>query len=266
MATRPRTTEHEATQEERRAVAAQRAFARAAVYRLLAQSLAYPSVEAAQTLHEVDLPAAITLAPVLQDELPALIEQLGLQVDVADVQSLQDAYRSVFPHVDSGDCPSHETAYTAQNVFQETEDMSDLAGFFRAFGLELAEHQRPDHIGVELEFMYALTYKEGYALLHHGGDKARLCRVVQRKFMEDHLGRWAPHFAELLARNADGGYLKAVAALAGTFLRHELALLRARPEVVSARPAARAPDPDDSVCPLAQECLAPEQGGEDAPL
>jgi TorA maturation chaperone TorD len=266
MATRPRTTERKATQEERRALVAQRAFARAAVYRLLSQSLVYPSVEALHALRDVDLPAAVTLAPALQDELPPLVEQLGQRLDDTSVQSLRDAHRRVFPHVDSGDCPSHETAYTAQNIFQETEKLSDLAGFFRAFGLELAEHERLDHIGVELEFMYVLTYKEGYALLHHGREKARLCRIVQRKFMEDHLGCWAPPFAELLARHAGGGHLEAVAALTEAFLRHEVALLRARPEVLAARPVVKAPDPDDLVCPLAQQSSPPEPGGEDAPL
>jgi TorA maturation chaperone TorD len=243
---------------------ARRAFARGAIYRVLSQALVYPTIEAVRALRKADLPGALALAPMLDDELPALVEQLAQRFKGKRIPTLQKAHRRVFPHVESGDCPSHETAYTGQNIFQETQDLSDLAGFFRAFGLELAERERPDHISVELEFMYVLTYKEGYALLHHGGEKARLCRIVQRKFMDDHLGRWMPRFAELLARNAKGGHLEAVAALAAAFLHHELALLRARPEVVARRPLVKAPDPDDFVCPLAQDCPAPEAGGQDA--
>lgn len=264
MATRRRTTERRATREERRALVAQRAFARAAVYRLLSQSLVYPTVDGLTSLRDVDLPAAVTLAPALQDELPPLIEQLGRRLDGASVQSLQDAHRRVFPHVESGDCPSHETAYTAENIFQETEKLSDLAGFLRAFGLELAKRERPDHISVELEFMYVLTYKEAYARLHHGSEKARLCRIVQRKFMEDHLGCWAPGFAELLARTAKDGHLAAVASLMETFLHQEQALLRARPETVAGRRPVAAPDPDEFTCPMAQDCPVAEPGDDDA--
>jgi len=265
MAARQRTAKHTARRKERRELAAQRAFARGAMYRLLSQALVYPTVEAVRALRETDLPSALALAPVLDDELPVLVEQLAQRFESKRLLTLQKAHRRVFPHVESGDCPSHETAYTGQNIFQETQDLSDLAGFFRAFGLELAERERPDHISVELEFMYVLTYKEGYALLHHGGENARLCRIVQRKFMDDHLGRWTPRFAELLSRNAKGGHLGAAAALVRAFLDHELALLRARPEAVSARPVREAPDPDEFVCPLAQDCPASEPGIQDAP-
>jgi len=239
-------------------------MARSAVYRLLSQSLVYPTNEALCVLRDVDLPAALALVPTLDGALAALVEQLGQQVEGKSPGALQETYRHIFPHVESGDCPSHEMAYTAQNIFQETQDLSDLAGFFRAFGLELAEHERSDHISVELEFMYVLAYKEGYALLHHGAEKARLCRVIQRKFLEDHLGRWAFRFAELLASKAEGDHLRAVAALTQAFLDQELALLRARPEPVVGRGLVAAPDPDEFVCPLAQDCPVGEPGGQDA--
>jgi DMSO reductase family type II enzyme chaperone len=259
------TATHAATQRERRALAAQRAFARSAIYRLLSQTLVYPSKEGASALRDADLPAALALAPALDDELAAAMVQLGRELEGRSETALQEAHRRVFLHVESGNCPSHETAYTAQNIFQETEVLSDLAGFFRAFGLELAQRERPDHISVELEFMYVLTYKEAYALLHHGGEKARFCRTVQRKFMDDHLGRWAPRFVTLLARNAEDGHLQAAAILAQAFLDQEIALLRARPDAISVRPVIEAPAPEDFVCPLAEDCAMADAGGQDAP-
>ena len=258
-----RTAKHLATQTKRRQSAAQRALARSAIYQLLSQSLIYPTAEGLNALRDADLPAALAWATSLQGKLPALLEELANDLRAASAPDLQKEYRHVFPHVESGDCPSHETAYTVQNIFQETEDLSDLSGFFRAFGLELAERERSDHISVELEFMYVLTYKEAFALLHHSPEKARLCRIVQRKFMEDHLGRWALHFAELLGVTADGGYLVSVAGLTKAFLVQELALLRARPDAVTGRRLPEAPDPDEFTCPLAQDCPVAEPGGQD---
>jgi TorA maturation chaperone TorD len=251
-------------ERERGEAPALRAFARSAVYRLLSQSLVYPTDEAVGALVTVDLPAARALAPALGDALAGLVAQLSQQLEGQLTLTLQQAHQRTFPHVESGDCPLHETVFTTQNLFQQTQELSDLSGFFRAFGLELVERERPDHMSVELEFMYVLTYKEGYAWLHHGSEKARLCRIVQRKFMADHLGRWAFPFAELLAGKDEAGHLGATAALARAFLDHELALLRARSERVSLRPTIAAPDPDDFGCPLAQGSSAAEAGGADA--
>jgi TorA maturation chaperone TorD len=260
-----RTKKRMARQTARRARAAQRALARSAVYRLLSQALVYPGAEAVSALQE-DLPQALAFAASLPDTIAPLLGGLGQQLDGKDAGALQSEHGHVFSHVQSADCPASETAYTTQNVFQETNELSDLNGFFRAFGLELAERERPDHISVELEFMYVLTYKEAYALLHHDMEKARLCRIVQRKFMGDHLGRWALHFAELLGRTAKGGYLLSVAGLTKAFLTQDLALLRARPDAVTGRRLPEAPDSDEFTCPLAQDCPEAQPGSQDAPV
>ena len=162
------------------------------------------------------------------------------------------------------DCPPCETLYTARHLFQETQELSDIGGFFRAFGLDLAERERPDHISVELEFMHVLTYKEAYALLHHGPTKARLCRRAQRQFMKDHLGRWAPLFAQRLQEKAGGGYFGSVAALLEAVISAEVRLLRARPEAVFASPQWRTTDPEDDGCPAVDECPLVTPGGNHA--
>lgn len=54
--------------------------------------------------------------------------------------------------------------------------------------------------------MYFLTYKEAYAWAHHGEEKAEICRHGQRRFLESHLGRWAPLFFKLLQAGAGGFY------------------------------------------------------------
>ncbi len=265
MTAAQRTKKRMARQAARRERAAERALARSAVYRLLSQTLVYPGAEAVSALQE-DLPQALAFAASFPDNVAPLLDGLAKQLDGKDAGALQSEHRHVFSHVQSADCPPSETAYTTQNVFQETQELSDLNGFFRAFGLELAERERPDHISVELEFMYVLTYKEAYALLHHDMEKARLCRIVQRKFMGDHLGRWALQFAELLGGMAGGGYLLSVAGLTKAFLTQELALLRARPDAVTGRRLPEAPDPDEFACPLAQDCPEAQLGGQDAPL
>lgn len=243
------------TQRRRQAGAAERALARSALYRLLSQALAYPAAETVAELAGSDLPRARQAAARLPPSLGTLLAELDRHLQGTDAEWLQAEHRRIFSHIISLDCPPCETIYTARHVFQETQDLSDIAGFFRAFGLELAEKERLDHISVELEFMHFLAYKEAYALTHHGPARARLCREVQRKFMQDHLGRWAGQFSQRLARKAEGGYYGCIAALLEGFIAAEVRFLRARPEPVSVDPRWRTMSADDFNCPMAERCL-----------
>jgi len=242
------------TAEERTAAAAGRALARSALYQLLSQSLAYPSGDAVQTLREADLPQAQEAADRLPAKLASRLARLADEVRCRDAAQLQAEHRHIFSHVMSQDAPPCETLYTASHLFQETNELSDIAGFYRAFGLEPAEQERLDHISVELEFMQFLAYKEAYALLHHGEAKARLCRRAQRAFMRDHLGRWGLLFAQRLREKAGEGYFASVAALAEEFLLTERRLLRTQPEPAAVGPGQWETGPEDSGCPAAEAC------------
>ncbi len=248
------------TRKERVAL---RTLARSALYRLLSQALVYPSQEAAGALQDVDLPQAQLAASHLPPKVVPLLAALGEHLQATDALQLQAEHRRVFTHILSLDCPPCETFYTAHHIFQETQEMSDIGGFFRAFGLEMGDKERLDHISVELEFMHFLTYKEAYALTNHGPARARLCREVQRKFVEDHLGRWALKFADRLSQKANGGYFGCVASLTQAFLAAEVGFLRARPETVLVSPESRNAAPEELSCPAAEGFLNVGAEGDD---
>ena len=242
------------TKKRRQESTAERALARSALYQLLSQALSYPSPEMVEALQQTDLPQAQQAAPHLPAQVAPLLAALGECLRDTDAAQLQAEHRRVFSHIMSADCPPCETLYTAHHVFQQTQALSDIGGFLRAFGLEMADKERLDHISVELEFMHFLTYKEAYALTRHGPAKARLCREAQRKFMQEHLGRWAHRFAERLGGKAGGGYFGCVASLTEASLSAEIGFLRARPEDVSISPDWRKMSPEDLQCPAADGC------------
>ena len=239
--------------EARRQKAARRALARGAAYRLLSQALVYPSVEAVQALRESDVPQAVEFSELLSRRVTPLLAALNEHLQATDAVQLAAQHRRLFSHVIATDCPPCETFYTARHVFQETEDLSDISGFFRAFGLEMAENERLDHISVELEFVHILATKEAYALTHHGSAKARFCRETQRKFMADHVGRWATLFARQLGQKAKGGYYGCVASLLAAFLQAEMEFLRVKPDEGLASQQCRQLAQEDLSCPLAEQ-------------
>lgn len=137
----------------------------------------------------------------------------------------------IFGHTVSADCPPYEAQYGVPHVFAQTQTLADLVGFYRAFGLEVRRGagERLDHLGVELEFMQVLTYREAYALRHHGRERADLCRDAQRKFVRDHLSTWVDDFGMRLERKAvDGPYALYAGALRH-FIAAEAAYLGERP-------------------------------------
>ena len=150
-------------------------------------------------------------------------ESLVAHLQPGQFETFQIAYVAAFGHAARGHHPLNEIEYgdlNADPLFQPHR-LADLAAFYRAFGLEVAEEaaERPDHIGMELEFMSVLAAKEAYALEHQAdADEAAVCVEAQKRFLREHLGRWAPAFARRLARAAIDPVLTAFATLVQDFI------------------------------------------------
>lgn len=139
--------------------------------------------------------------------------------------ALEASFRKLFGHTARGLVPPYETEYGEDSLFQPLQEMSDLAGFFHAFGLGLrpSEHERIDHIACECEFMLFLARKEAYALVMDDATMLEETRRATRLFLKDHLGRWAPAFGRRLAREDRGGFYGALGELLAGYVTHECA-------------------------------------------
>lgn len=192
---------------------ATRALARSRVHRVAALAFRYPDAQSLAALRELcdpgELPAGI---------VPALVEALaglhGMLVD-RTVDEVQADYTATFGHVMLSDCPLYETVGDSGDAFRQAQTLADLAGFYRAFGLDIAADaaERADHVSVELEFMHYLTYREAYALERHGADAASTLRDAQARFLAEHLGAWGPALARAIGRRSDGSCAAAAAVL-----------------------------------------------------
>ncbi len=178
------------------------------------------------------------------------------------LSDLQAEHRRVFSNVITLDCPPYETLFGNDHVFAQAHVMGDIAGFYKAFGVELSRdiHERMDHLSVELEFMHFLAYKESYARCHDGAEKTQIVVDAQKKFVKDHIGRWVPLFARMLARKADYGLFRYMADFLSDWIDLDQAYLGVTPQPYSEaeyRPATfNAPEGQS------YECGAQDQGNE----
>jgi DMSO reductase family type II enzyme chaperone len=137
---------------------------------------------------------------------------------VDDLSELQAAHRHTFGMAGS---LCYETEYGLPHEYRQSQEMADIAGFYRAFGFNLGGEvrERPDHIAVELEFMHTLALKEAYALENGTPEQVEICQAAQAKFLEDHLGRWIGLFAQAVAHNAPDTLFTPLAQFTADFIR-----------------------------------------------
>jgi DMSO reductase family type II enzyme chaperone len=136
---------------------------------------------------------------------------------------LQAAYDRLFGHTARGAVPPYETEYGEDSPFLPQREMSDLAAFYRAFGLALRPdaRERPDHLACQCEFMLVLARKEALAEETRDAAMAETTRRAARLFLRDHPGRWAPAFGRKLAREDRGGFHGALGELCALFVAAE---------------------------------------------
>ena len=239
------------------------AMARAAIYRFLAQAYEDPTEHGWARLVEVDAPQLLAPAiRTLEASSPTLAESaaaLQSQLRPAAFDEFLTAYLAAFGHAARGRCPLNEIEYgdlKADPLFQPHR-LADLAAFYRAFGLEVAADadERQDHICLELEFMCVLAAKGAFALEHQlEPEELSLCRDAQKRFLREHLGRWAPAFARRLARMAGETPLEALAKLLRCFVETECARVGVSPgsEDLLLRPVDEAAESMCDACGVAQ--------------
>jgi TorA maturation chaperone TorD len=207
---------------------------RARAYRALAQLFRVPDVESLRDARERTLPelcqALFRLAA--DAELVDTARDLCDLLAEAEAEKLRLGYLAAFDESSGTRCTPTEMDQLGgppQLELTRTFEMADVAGFYKAFGVEISPGgERADHIAAELEFMHLVAVKESVALQEEGpGEHAEICRDASRAFLRDHLVRWAPRLGECLAR-ADGDPVYSIAGrLLGAFIAFDAQLIDA---------------------------------------
>jgi TorA maturation chaperone TorD len=187
------------------------------------QESGHLAVAAADCLREdgccAGQPRALGELPVEHLDLRGLLEEWSRRGE-----GRREEYDRVFGLVPARECPPYETEYhPAKETFFRSQQMADVAGFYRAFGLQpgAASPERPDHLGLELEFMAIVLMKKRLAAAGGSGTlvaEAEVCDQAERAFFREHLAWWVPAFARGMRRKAGGGPYAALGELLAAFV------------------------------------------------
>ncbi len=117
-----------------------------------------------------------------------------------------------------------ESVYRSDEHLLLEREADEVAAAYRRFGMAVssADHEPPDHIGLELRFVAHLC---GLALAAFERGQDELVREVtrgMRRFLEDHLNRWAGECLGNVIANARTAYYRGAAHLARGCIRETL--------------------------------------------
>jgi TorA maturation chaperone TorD len=221
-----------------------------ALWRLLSLGLAQPTVD---LLDLVDgLAEGVAELPSAPAGLAALREALA----GSSPESIAIAQGRLFGR--TVQVAPYEGSYE-DDPFRQARQMSDVAGFYRAFGAEAhgPAFERPDHAGCELEFLAFLGARRLAAAEAGRADEVDLCLEVEETFLREHAGRWLPGFFRAIQKAAPDAFHAALGALGAEVVVAELARRGIEPEPFGPRARRLAVEADELECGSGPEPVTP---------
>lgn len=209
------------------------------LYRFLSAVLGDPRSGQGQLLIVHGHRLAIDAADLLREEFGGQAVPLGLgEAPIEDlnarplVREIEQAgsdlpaeYVRVFGFISCRECPPYETEFHANSdTFFRMQQVADVAGFYRAFGLAPGSEarERPDQLSLELEFMAYLLMKQRLTEDRMATEQVNLprdiCHQARAVFFRDHVSWWLPAFCLALRRKAKRGPYAAAARLLAALL------------------------------------------------
>lgn len=195
------------------------AIARATLARFIAELVAEPDARWLARLADPEAISELRLAAATLCIDPRTLESIWHQLQRAD--RITDEHGHLCGHTVRSSCPPYELEYGSGEVFQQSQALADIGGFYRAFGMQLSGSlaERPDHIVPEWEFLSLLALKEARAIVAGHIDSASCCRDAQRSFLKDHAAAWMFGWFNRVRNERPDGFFSAVVNVAESVLR-----------------------------------------------
>ncbi len=175
-------------------------------------------------------PETLKNLPVLRDALsvacPQAADQIAsLAADEIHLEQLQVDHARLFVGPFELLAPPYGSVYLDGKGRRLMGDSTtDVEQRYSQAGLGQAEtfKEAPDHIAIELEFLYYLVFKELEAVSNADFAGALDFIKMQQSFLRDHLGVWVAEFADEVEKNAATAFYRDIAGATRTFAHHDL--------------------------------------------
>jgi TorA maturation chaperone TorD len=193
------------------------AMARADLCRFIAGCYYEPSVEfAEENLFDSIIAAATQVDLQLAEQALRLRDHFAAE----SLQTLLVDYARLFLGPPKALAQPYASVWLTGDSTLMQEPTTGLLRLYEEAGLGIDESFRelPDHIAVELEFLYLLTYREAQARQANEQEKMAATRAIRQRFVEQHLARWIDAFADAVRSTARTEFYRELAGLTARLL------------------------------------------------
>ena len=194
------------------------ATARADLCRFLSACFYEPAPEfAEENLFDSMLVAAKRVHPDLAEHARKLGEAFAAQ----DLQTLLVDYTRLFLGPVQALASPYGSSWLSAPAQTEENPAFAVLDLYSAGGFEIDEEFRelPDHVAVELEFLYLLTFARNRAYQVGNIDDLANVEMLQRRFLGEHLGAWIGPFASAIKSGAETAFYRTLAEFTAHFVR-----------------------------------------------
>ena len=213
---------------------------RARLYSALSMGFDRPDEELLWAINEGSFAEAVSAsASALDDDIEEAASALEEALPT-EASELRSAYAAAFGNENESTVSQYETGYAPGTLVTNTNQLADMAGFYRAFGLDIAagRRDRADYLSTQLEFAGHLAAQRAY--FEEEGDEtgAKVVTDARASFIEDHLGRWVPRFVAEVREEVDEPFYRTLSNLLGALVENENEVLAISPAEFEAEPTA----------------------------
>jgi len=191
---------------------------------------AYKNLSACYYLPEEDtLEKLARLEEAMCSEYAKAAEHVSNMRGESEIEQLKIDYSMLFVGPFKLLAPPYGSVYLEGGRRIMGESTLDAHTRYREVGLDISGDFKevPDHIAIELEFMYYLVLKEIEAIGKSDFESTIDYLKKQKGFLEDHLGAWVPELAAVMEKNAKTEFYRDLARSTKVFVENDLHVVSA---------------------------------------
>jgi len=151
-----------------------------------------------------------------------MFAELATQItDDCDIESLTIDFSRLFVGPFKLLAAPYGSVYLENNRMMGDSTI-DVRNIYKDEDLNVVIKDAPDHIAMELEFMYYLALKQFEAIEAENCQDTQEYQQKQYAFLGTHLSRWVPAFVKEVQQHADTEFYKKLGKLTGAFVQDDL--------------------------------------------
>lgn len=197
-----------------------KAAAQADLCRLLAACYYEPGAEFSE---EQVFDSIIAAAARVDASLVGTAQQLKMAFESEAAEDLLVDYAKLFVGPTGTLAPPYESAWRDKNSDSPLDSTLALVDLYDQAGFEMDPEFRdlPDHIAVELEFLYTLLFQIAAAARDRDPQAEAHALALHWPLLEQHLARWIDPFTAALSEHAGCAFYRCLAELTRSFVGME---------------------------------------------